>query len=125
MSGLLPRSPCGETFFPGKAARPLSPKASARGRLPRRQTSRATLGSHVEAHGAGDVLTFPHEFRANMKFTPTQIRALATNSQFPAENLEKVLRLRELLIEFHKHRVLKGKTRTQRRNGPQPLLPQS
>jgi len=44
-----------------------------------------------------------------MKFTPTQIRALATNSQFPAENLEKVLRLRELLIEFHKHGVLKGK----------------
>ena len=44
-----------------------------------------------------------------MKFTPTQIRALATNSQFPPENLEKVLRLRELLIEFHKHGVLKGK----------------
>jgi predicted nucleotidyltransferase component of viral defense system len=63
----------------------------------------------VEAHGAGDVLTFAHEFRANMKFTPTQIRALATNSQFPPENLEKVLRLRELLIEFHKHGVLKGK----------------
>jgi predicted nucleotidyltransferase component of viral defense system len=44
-----------------------------------------------------------------MKFTPTQIRELATNSRFPAENLEKVLRLRELLIEFHKHTALKGK----------------
>jgi len=44
-----------------------------------------------------------------MKFTPTQIRALAANSHFPAENLEEVLRLRELLIEFHKHGVLKEK----------------
>jgi predicted nucleotidyltransferase component of viral defense system len=44
-----------------------------------------------------------------MKFTPAQIRELAENTSFSAENLEKVLRLRELLIEFHKHTVLKGK----------------
>jgi len=44
-----------------------------------------------------------------MKFTPTQISQLAQNTAFPAENLEKVLRLRELLIEFHRHTVLKGK----------------
>jgi predicted nucleotidyltransferase component of viral defense system len=44
-----------------------------------------------------------------MKFTPAQIRELATNTRFPAENLEKVLRLRELLIEFHKHTYLRGK----------------
>jgi predicted nucleotidyltransferase component of viral defense system len=44
-----------------------------------------------------------------MKFTPAQIRQLAENARFPAENLEKVLRLRELLIEFHRHTILKGK----------------
>jgi predicted nucleotidyltransferase component of viral defense system len=44
-----------------------------------------------------------------MKFAPAQIRELADNARFPAENLEKVLRLRELLIEFQKHPVLKGK----------------
>lgn len=44
-----------------------------------------------------------------MKFTPAQIRELATNTRFPAENLEKVLRLRELLTEFHKHAYLRGK----------------
>ena len=44
-----------------------------------------------------------------MKFTPAQIRELAETTRFPAENLEKVLRLRELLIEFHKHTILKGK----------------
>ena len=44
-----------------------------------------------------------------MKFTPTEIRELAENTRFPAENLEKVLRLRELLIEFHRHTILKGK----------------
>jgi predicted nucleotidyltransferase component of viral defense system len=44
-----------------------------------------------------------------MKFTLAQIRELATNTRFPAENLEKVLRLRELLAEFHKHTYLRGK----------------
>ena len=44
-----------------------------------------------------------------MKFTPTQIRELAENARFPVENLEKVLRLRELLIEFHRQTILKGK----------------
>lgn len=44
-----------------------------------------------------------------MNFTPTQILELAAKSQFPADNFEKVLRLRELLTEFHKHSFLKGK----------------
>lgn len=44
-----------------------------------------------------------------MKFSPTQIRELAADAHFPPENLEKVLRLRELLIEFHKHTVLNEK----------------
>lgn len=44
-----------------------------------------------------------------MKFSSTQIRELAADAHFPPENLEKVLRLRELLIEFHKHTVLHGK----------------
>ena len=44
-----------------------------------------------------------------MKVTLAQIRELATNTRFPAENLEKVLRLREILIEFQKHTYLRGK----------------
>jgi hypothetical protein len=46
-----------------------------------------------------------------MKFTSAQIRELATNTRFPAENLEKVLRLRELLTEFwqpHPHSALEA-----------------
>ena len=63
----------------------------------------------METHGAGDVLAFANQFPANMKFSPTQIRELAADAHFPPENLEKVLRLREMLIEFHKHSVLNGK----------------
>jgi hypothetical protein len=63
----------------------------------------------VETHGAGDVLAFASESFANMKLSPTQIREFAADAHFPPENLEKVLRLRELLIEFHKHTVLNGK----------------
>jgi len=44
-----------------------------------------------------------------MKFSPTQIRELAVDAHFPPENFEKVLRLRELLIEFNKHTVLNGR----------------
>jgi len=44
-----------------------------------------------------------------MKFTPAQILALAAKSQFPADNLEKVMRLRELLTEFDRHTFLKDK----------------
>jgi predicted nucleotidyltransferase component of viral defense system len=63
----------------------------------------------VETHGPGDVLPITGEFRADMKLTSAQIRELALAAHFPPENLEKVLRLRELLIEFHKHTVLHGK----------------
>jgi predicted nucleotidyltransferase component of viral defense system len=63
----------------------------------------------VEAYGAGNVVTVADEFRADMKFTSAQISELAAASNFPPDNLEKVLRLRELLIEFHKHNALKGK----------------
>jgi predicted nucleotidyltransferase component of viral defense system len=63
----------------------------------------------VEAYGAGNVVTVADEFRADMKFTSAQISELAAASNFPPDNLEKVLRLRELLIEFHKHTALKGK----------------
>ena len=44
-----------------------------------------------------------------MKFTPGQIGELATKTGFPVDNLEKVIRLRELLIEFHKHNYLQGR----------------
>jgi len=44
-----------------------------------------------------------------MKFDAAQITKLARDTGFPANNLEKVLRLRELLIELHKHPFLQGK----------------
>lgn len=44
-----------------------------------------------------------------MKFAATQMGELASSTKFSAENLEKVFRLRELLIEFHKHSFLRGK----------------
>jgi predicted nucleotidyltransferase component of viral defense system len=49
-----------------------------------------------------------------MKFDAAQITKLARDMGFPADRLEKVLRLRELLAELHKHLqgklVLKGGT---------------
>jgi predicted nucleotidyltransferase component of viral defense system len=44
-----------------------------------------------------------------MRFDAAQITKLARDTGFPANNLEKVLRLRELLIELHKHPFLRGK----------------
>ena len=44
-----------------------------------------------------------------MKFDPAQFRATANATGFEADNLEKLLRLRELLTEFHKHPFLRGK----------------
>jgi hypothetical protein len=39
-----------------------------------------------------------------MNFDAAQITKLARETGFPADNLEKVLRLRELLTELHKLR---------------------
>jgi predicted nucleotidyltransferase component of viral defense system len=44
-----------------------------------------------------------------MKFDEAQITNLARDTGFPANNLEKVLRLRELLTELQKHPFLQGK----------------
>ena len=44
-----------------------------------------------------------------MKFDAAQITRLARDTGFLADNLEKVPRLRELLIELHKHPFLKDK----------------
>jgi predicted nucleotidyltransferase component of viral defense system len=44
-----------------------------------------------------------------MRFDPTRFPAAAKSTGFDAGNLEKVLRLRELLNEFHKHSFLRGK----------------
>ena len=44
-----------------------------------------------------------------MKFDAAQITRLAADTRFPADTLEKVLRLRELLIELHKHPFLRGR----------------
>jgi hypothetical protein len=44
-----------------------------------------------------------------MKFDATQITKLARETGFLADNLEKALRLRELLTELHKHPFLRGK----------------
>jgi len=43
-----------------------------------------------------------------MKFDAAQITKVARETGFPADNLEKVLRLRELLTELHKHPFLSG-----------------
>lgn len=44
-----------------------------------------------------------------MKINPASLRATAKTTGFDADNLEKRLRLRELLTEFHKHPFLRGK----------------
>jgi predicted nucleotidyltransferase component of viral defense system len=44
-----------------------------------------------------------------MKFDPSSFPATAKTTGFQPDNLEKVLRLRELLTEFQKHSFLRGK----------------
>ncbi len=44
-----------------------------------------------------------------MKFDAAEITKLARDTGFPADNLERVLRLRELLTELHKHLFLSEK----------------
>ena len=44
-----------------------------------------------------------------MKFDRSRFTATAKATGFQADNLEKVLRLRELLNEFQKHSFLRGK----------------
>lgn len=44
-----------------------------------------------------------------MNFNVAQITKLSRETRFSADNLEKVIRLRELLIELHKHPFLQGK----------------
>jgi hypothetical protein len=44
-----------------------------------------------------------------MKFDAANIRAIAETTRFEASNLEKLLRLRELLAEIHKHPFLSGR----------------
>ena len=44
-----------------------------------------------------------------MKFYPSSFPAAAKATGFQPDSLEKVLRLRELLTEFHKHSFLRGK----------------
>ncbi len=44
-----------------------------------------------------------------MRVDPAEITKLSKDTGFPADNFEKILRLRELLTEFHKHPFLKGK----------------
>jgi predicted nucleotidyltransferase component of viral defense system len=44
-----------------------------------------------------------------MKIDSASLRAAAKTTGFDADNLEKLLRLRELLTEFHKHPFLRGK----------------
>jgi hypothetical protein len=39
----------------------------------------------------------------DMKFDPALLRTIANTTGFPPDHLEKLLRLRELLTEFHKH----------------------
>jgi predicted nucleotidyltransferase component of viral defense system len=67
------------------------------------------MGTHLETHGARHTFSIEHRIGANVKFGAAQIAKLARDTRFPADNLEKVLRLRELLIELHKHPFLQGR----------------
>lgn len=44
-----------------------------------------------------------------MSISPSLVLRIATAQRFQAENIEKVLRLKRLLSEFHRHPQLKGK----------------
>lgn len=44
-----------------------------------------------------------------MKLNAAHLQAVANTTGFPPDNLEKVLRLRELLTEFHKHLALRDR----------------
>ena len=44
-----------------------------------------------------------------MKFEAAHLQTLANATGFPPDNLEKILRLRELLTEFHKHSFLRDR----------------
>ena len=44
-----------------------------------------------------------------MKFDAAHLQAIANATGFPPDNLEKLLRLRELLTEFHKHPFLRDR----------------
>ena len=73
------------------------------------KSTREPLGPDLEAYGARSSFPFAQRLGANMKFDAAQITRLARDTGFLADNLEKVPRLRELLIELHKHPFLKGK----------------
>jgi predicted nucleotidyltransferase component of viral defense system len=44
-----------------------------------------------------------------MKLDAAHLQVIASTTRFPPDNLEKVLRLRELLTEFHKHSFLRDR----------------
>jgi hypothetical protein len=44
-----------------------------------------------------------------MKFDAANLQAISNTTGFPPDNLEKILRLRELLTEFHKHPFLRDR----------------
>jgi predicted nucleotidyltransferase component of viral defense system len=63
----------------------------------------------MEAHGARNFFFLRRGLDAHMKFDGAQITELARDTGFPGDNLEKILRLRELLTELHKHPFLQGR----------------
>jgi hypothetical protein len=44
-----------------------------------------------------------------MKLDPTTIKSFAKQFQFQADNIGKVVRIRQVLVELHKHPLLRGK----------------
>jgi Nucleotidyl transferase AbiEii toxin, Type IV TA system len=67
------------------------------------------LGTNLENHGAGGFFTLLGRADQNMKLDPTTVSTIAKQTQFQPNNIEKVIRLRQLLTEFHKHPFLRGK----------------
>jgi hypothetical protein len=68
--------------------------------LPRKQAPRESLGAHLEGHGTASAHAAGGTAHTNMKFDPSSFPAAAKATGPPSNNLEKVLRLRELLTEF-------------------------
>jgi hypothetical protein len=61
----------------------------------------ANRGSPPGTSWCGDLLPFPRQLGTHMKFAPARIGHSRPARSFPADNLERALRLRELLAEFH------------------------
>jgi hypothetical protein len=76
------------------------------------QASGKSLGAHLEAHGAGKARALGRRSYTNMKIDPANLRVTAKATGFDVDNLEKLLRLQEL-IRLHPALLWKAQNVTQ------------